>query len=92
MNSFFQCMAYSDVESSIRLADNVVYIGFKDDLSNVHLTFNPIQILILTKKLQFALADISISNITLDENFGDMTVEISDDDYEEDEMNIAVPF
>lgn len=87
----FTCMAYSDVESTIRLADNVVYLCFKDKTDNVHLTLNPVQVLCLTKELQFALSNISIADITVDENFGDMTVEISGDDYEE-EMNVAVPF
>lgn len=91
MSSVFTCMAYSDVESTIRLADNVVYLCFKDETDNVHLTLNPAQVLCLTKELQFALSDISIADITVDENFGDMTVEIAGDDYEE-EMNVAVPF
>ena len=83
MSSVFTCMAYSDVESTIRLADNVVYLCFKDKTDNVHLTLNPAQVL--------CFSDISIADITVDENFGDMTVEIAGDDYEE-EMKVAVPF
>lgn len=92
MSSFFTCMAYSDVETTIRLADDVVYISMKDSKDNVHVTLNPAQALCLTKELQFALSNIAIADITTDDAYGDMSVEISVEEYEEEEMEAAVPF
>ena len=92
MSSYFTCMAYSDVESTIRLADDVVYISFKDSKDNVHVTLNPAQALCLTKELQFALSNFSISDITTDDSYGDISVEISVEDYEEEKLAEAVPF
>ena len=92
MSSIFTCMAYSDVEATIRLADNVVYLSLKDKKDNVHLTLNPAQALSLTQEMQVALSNMTIAEITADTDFCNMSVEVTSEDYEEDEMSTAVPF
>lgn len=92
MSSIFTCMAYSDVEATIRLGDNVVYLSLNDKKDNVHLTLNPAQALSLIQEMQIALSKMTIADITADTDFGDMSVEVTSDYEEEDEMSIAVPF
>ena len=92
MSSIFTCMAYSDVETTIRLADNVVYISMKDKTDNVHLTLNPAQALCLARELKYALTNITIADITADDAYGDMSVEIVVEEYNDEELAVAVPF
>lgn len=66
-SSYFQCVAYTDVESTVRVEDNVIYVKFDAEYTSVHLTFNPAQALNLTKELQFALSNMSIADITSEE-------------------------
>lgn len=45
MSSFFTCIAYDDVDTTIRLNDHVVFLALEDKEKNtsIHLTFNPFQ-------------------------------------------------
>ena len=45
MSSFFNCAAYSDVDTTIRLDDHVVFLALEDKGKNtsIHLTLNPFQ-------------------------------------------------
>lgn len=76
-SSYFQCAAYSDVESTVRYEDKVIYVKFDVKNMSVHLTFNPAQILILTKSLNLVLSKISVEEITGESHYGNMTVEIT---------------
>ena len=43
MSSFFNCAAYDDVDTTIRLNDHVVFLAMKikDKDSDMHITLNP---------------------------------------------------
>ena len=47
MSSFFNCAAYDDVDTTIRLNDHVVFLALKIKAkdSDIHLTLNPFQLL-----------------------------------------------
>lgn len=76
-SSYFQCVAYTDVESTVRVEDNVIYVKFDAEYTSVHLTFNPAQILILAEGLNLALKKISVEEISEENKYGNMTVEIT---------------
>ncbi len=61
----------------MRYEDKVIYVKFDTENTSVHLTFNPAQILILTKSLNLVLSKISVAEITGESNYGNMTVEIT---------------
>ena len=76
-SSYFQCVAYADVETTVRVDDNVIYVKFDAENTSLHLTFNPAQILILAESLNLALTKISVEEISEENNYGNMTVEIT---------------
>ena len=76
-SSYFQCVAYTDVESTVRVEDNVIYVKIDAENTSVHLTFNPAQILILAESLNLALTKIAVEEISEENNYGNMTVEIT---------------
>ncbi|MBQ3443430.1 MAG: hypothetical protein IJG33_09315 [Selenomonadaceae bacterium] len=45
MSSYFNCAAFDDVNASIRLSDNVVFLALKgeDKNADMHITLNPFQ-------------------------------------------------
>ena len=105
MCSFFNCVAYKDIDATIRLDDRVVFLALddKDKNSSVHITLNPLQIRTLAKYLSLALTQIDFQNLTDEEYFGDLTVQIELDNpsadfydnpmiYGDAEYAIAVPF
>lgn len=60
MSSFFNCAAYDDVDTTIRLDDHVVFLALEDKGKNtsIHLTLNPFQVRVLAKYLSVALSQI----------------------------------
>lgn len=95
-SSYFLCAAYTDVESTVRVEDNVIYVKMDAGNTSVHLTFNPAQILIFAKSLNLlnlALSKITVEEITEETNYGNMTVEITvpSEEIEDDKVmaNIA---
>ena len=99
MSSFFNCAAYDDVDTTIRLDDNVVFLALKIKAkdSDMHLTLNPFQTRILAKYLTVALTQIDFKSLADEKHFGDLTVQIEQDnlqeeDFDEEEYALAVPF
>lgn len=78
MSSYFNCAAYSDVDSTIRLGENVIFLALEDKKKNssVHLTLNPFQVRILAKYLTTALFQINFADLATEKHFGDLTVQI----------------
>ena len=87
-SSYFQCVAYADVETTVRVDDNVIYVKFDAENTSLHLTFNPAQILILAESLNLALTKISVAEISEENNYGNMTVEITVPSEEFDEEKV----
>lgn len=99
MSSFFNCAAYDDVETTIRLSDNVVFFALADKEKNtsVHLTLNPFQVRVLAKYLSIALTQIDFSDLAEENRFGNLTVQIEqknppEENFIEEEYALAVPF
>ena len=99
MSSFFNCAAYDDVETTIRLSDNVVFLALsdKDKNTSVNLTLNPFQVRVLAKYLTIALTQIEFSDLATENHFGDLTVQIEqenlpEENFMEEEYAWAVPF
>ena len=99
MSSFFNCVAYDDLDSIIRLDDHVVFLALEDKEKNtsVHLTLNPFQVRVLAKYLSIALTQIDFSGLTKENHFGDITVQIEKDNlqdeyFDEEEYALAAPF
>lgn len=95
MSSFFNCVAYDDIESTIRLQDNVIFLALKDKNkdTDVHLTLNPFQVRTLVNYLSFVLLQIDFDDLVDENHFGDLNVEIEKEDNEaEADYAMAVPF
>lgn len=99
MSSFFNCAAYDDVETTIRLSDNVVFLALTDKEKNtsLNLTLNPFQVRILAKYLSIALNQIKFSDLAAENHFGNLTVQIEqenlpEENFMEEEYAWAVPF
>lgn len=99
MSSFFNCAAYDDVETTIRLSDNVVFLALTDKEKNtsLNLTLNPFQVRVLAKYLTIALTQIEFSDLAKENHFGDLTVQIEqenlpEENFMEEEYAWAVPF
>ena len=99
MSSFFNCAAYDDVDTTIRLDDHVVFLALKikDKDSDMHITLNPFQIRILAKYLTAALTQIDFKSLAEEKHFGDLTVQIEqdnlqDENFDEEEYALAAPF
>ena len=99
MSSFFNCAAYDDVDTTIRLDDHVVFLALKikDKDSDMHITLNPFQTRILAKYLTAALTQIDFTSLVDEKHFGDLTVQIEqdnlqDEDCDEEEYALAAPF
>ena len=86
MSSFFNCAAYDDLETTIRLSDNVVFLALTDKEKNtsVNLTLNPFQVRVLAKYLSIALTKIEFSGLAEENHFGNLTVEIEQDNLQEE--------
>ena len=78
MSSIFNCVAYEDINSTIRLDGHVVYLALEDvqKSSSVHLTFNPFQVRILAKYLSVALEQIDFADLRDEYHFGDISISI----------------
>lgn len=99
MSSFFNCVAYDDLETTIRIDDHVVFLALenKEKNTSVHLTLNPFQVRVLTKYLSIALNQINFSDLANENHFGNLTVQIEqenmqDEDFDEENYAWAVPF
>ena len=85
MCSFFSCVAYKDIDATIRLDGHVVFLALddKDKTTSVHITLNPLQVRSLAKYLSVALTQIDFANLCDEKHFGNFTVQIEQDDCDE---------
>ena len=85
MCSFFNCVAYKDIDATIRLDEHVVFLALndKDKNTSVHITLNPLQVRTLAKYLSVALTQIDFANLLDEQQFGDLTVQIEQNESDE---------
>lgn len=83
MCSFFNCAAYSDIDATIRLDGRVVFLALDDANTSVHVTLNPLQVRTLAKYLSVALTQIDFANLLDEQHFGNLTVQIEQNESEE---------
>ncbi len=85
MSSYFNCAAYDDVDTTIRLGDNVIFLALKIKAkdTDMHITLNPLQVRSLAKYLSIALTQIDFANLYDEKHFGNFTVQIEQDDCDE---------
>ena len=78
MSSFFNCVAYDDVDTTIRLDDHVIFLALKvkGKDTDVHLTLNPFQVRMMAKYLSVALSQIDFTDLAEEKYFGDMSFQI----------------
>ena len=81
MCTFFNCVAYKDIDATIRLDNHVVFLTLddKDKTTSVHITLNPLQVRSLAKYLSVALSQIDFANLLDEQHFGNLTVQIEQD-------------
>lgn len=94
MCSIHTCIAFTNVKTTIRLGNDVVYLALDDKYrdTSVHVTINPLQVRTLAKYLSVALSQFDVNDIRDEQFFGDLTVEIEQDQSPDDESALAVPF
>lgn len=80
MCTFFNCVAYKDIDATIRIDNHVVFLALDDKTTSVHITLNPLQIHTLAKYLSAALSQIDFNNLLDEQYFGDLTVQIEQND------------
>ena len=90
MSSYFHCVAFDDVKSAIRIEDGVIYLTIKDGNIDIHLTFNPLQVATLNKYLFATLDSVTIGDIANRDNFGNLTVEVENNNINADNFKIPI--
>lgn len=92
MSSFFNCLAYENINSTIRIDERVVYLALEnaEKSSSVHLTLNPFQVRTLAKYLAVAISQIDFADLRDEQHFGDFTVRIEQDSSINDSNEISV--
>ena len=90
MSSYFHCVAYDDVKSTVRVEDGVIYLTINDGNIDIHLTFNPLQVATLNKYLFATLESVTIGDVLNSKNFGNLTVEVENKNIDADNFNIPI--
>lgn len=83
MCTVFNCLAYNDIDATIRLDGQVVFLALDDVNTSVHITLNPLQVRTLAKYLEIALMQIDFANLFDEQHFGNLTVKIEQNESEE---------
>ena len=77
MYNFSSCVMYKNLNATIRLDDDAVFLSISDnDNNSVGMTLNPIQVLTLAKYLHAALSEIKLEDIYKSKMFGNLTAQI----------------
>ena len=90
MSSYFHCLAYNDAQAKIRVEEDAIYMELKEGEIDIHLTFNPIQLMTLNKYLFAALDSVTIGDVLDSKNFGNLTVEVENKNIDADNFKIPI--
>ena len=89
MYNFSSCVMYKNLNATIRLDDDAVFLTIADkDQNSVSMTLNPCQLLTLTKHLYAALSEIKLENIYKSKLFGNLTVQIDNANIDAEKFQI----
>ena len=89
MFSFSSCVMYKNLNVTIRLDDDAVFLSISDkDSNSVNLTLNPIQVLTLAKYLYAALSEITLEDIYKSKLFGNLTAQIDNENIDAEKFQI----
>ena len=91
MSCYFHCALYSNIDSTIRIDKDAVFIGLTDKKNDVdlHITLNPCQVLTLAKYLHATVTEIKLKDIFDSKFFGNLTVQIENENI--DTENFKIP-
>ena len=91
MSSYFHCALYSDIDSTIRIDKDAIFIALEDEKNDVdlHITLNPCQVLTLAKYLHATVTEIKLKDIFDSEFLGNLTVQIENENA--DTENFKIP-
>ena len=90
MSSYFHCLAYDDAQAKIRVEDDAIYMELKEGEIDIHLTFNPLQLLTLNKYLFAAVETVTLADICNSNLFGNLTVEVENKNIDADNFKIPI--
>ena len=90
MSSYFHCLAYNDAQAKIRVEEDAIYMELKEGEIDIHLTFNPIQLMTLNKYLFAALDSVTIGDVLDSKNFGNLIVEVENENINADNFKIPI--
>ena len=89
MYNLSSCLMYTNLETTIRLDDDAVFLTISDkDHNSVSMTLNPIQVLTLAKYLYAAMSEIKLEDIYKSELFGSLSVHIENENINAEEFQI----
>lgn len=89
MYNLSSCVMYKNLNATIRLDDDAVFLTiFDNDNNSVSLTLNPIQVLTLAKYLYAALSEITLEDIYKSKLFGNLTAQIDNTNIDADKFQI----
>ena len=91
MSSYFHCALYSDIDSTIRIDKDAIFIALEDEKNDVdlHITLNPCQVLTLAKYLYSATSEVKLKDIFDSEFLGNLTFQIENEN--SDTENFKIP-
>ena len=89
MYNFSSCVMYKNLNATIRLDDDAVFLTIADkDQNSVSMTLNPIQVLTLAKYLYAALSEITLEDIYKSKLFGNLTAQIDNENIDAEKFQI----
>ncbi len=89
MYNLSSCVMYKNLNATIRLDDDAVFLSiFDNDNNSVSMTLNPIQVLTLAKYLYAALSEITLEDIYKSKLFGNLTAQIANENIDAEKFQI----
>ncbi len=89
MYNLSSCVMYKNLNVTIRLDDDAVFLSISDnDNNSVSMTLNPCQLLTLTKHLYATLSEITLEDIYKSKLFGNLTAQIDNENINAEKFQI----
>lgn len=89
MYNLSSCVMYKNLNATIRLDDDAVFLTIADtDNNSVSMTLNPIQVLTLAKYLYAAMSEVKLEDIYKSRLFGNLTAQIDNENIDAEKFQI----